>query len=43
MPENALPGAIVNDSAEYTVILANGSFPRRKCLLEMLHAAARIV
>ena len=30
-------------SADYTVILANGSFPRRKCLLEMLHAAARIV
>lgn len=43
MPENALPGAIVSDSAEYTVILANGSFPRRKCLLETLHAAARIV
>ena len=30
-------------SAQYTVILANGSFPRRKCLLETLHAAARIV
>ena len=43
MPENALPGGIVSESAEYTVILANGSFPRRKCLLETLHAAARIV
>ena len=43
MPENALAGAIVSESAEYTVILANGSFPRRKCLLETLHAAARIV
>ena len=30
-------------SAQYTVILANGSFPRRKCLLDILHAAARIV
>ena len=30
-------------SAQYTVILANGSFPRRKCLLETLRAAARIV
>ncbi len=30
-------------SADYTVILANGSFPRRKCLLETLRAAARIV
>ncbi len=29
--------------AQYTVILANGSFPRRKCLLETLRAAARIV
>ena len=33
----------MNGSADYTVILANGSFPRRKCLLEMLRAAARIV
>ena len=33
----------MRDSAEYTVILANGSFPRRKCLLETLRAAARIV
>jgi thiamine pyrophosphokinase len=30
-------------SAQYTVILANGSFPRRKCLLETLRAASRIV
>lgn len=30
-------------SGQYTVILADGSFPRRKCLLETLHAAARIV
>ena len=30
-------------SADITVILANGSFPRRKCLLEMLRSAARIV
>ena len=30
-------------SADITVILANGSFPRRKCLLETLRAAARIV
>ncbi len=30
-------------SGQYTVILANGSFPHRKCLLETLHAAARIV
>ena len=43
MPENTFPGAIVSDLAEYTVILANGSFPRRKCLLETLRAAARIV
>lgn len=43
MPENVVAGAIVSESAEYTVILANGSFPRRKCLLETLHAAARIV
>jgi len=43
MPENAVAGAIVSEPAEYTVILANGSFPRRKCLLETLHAAARIV
>ena len=28
---------------DYTVILANGSFPRRKCLLEMLRNAGRIV
>ena len=33
----------MSGSADYTVILANGSFPRRKCLLEMLRAAARIV
>ena len=33
----------MGSSADYTVILANGSFPRRKCLLEMLRAAARIV
>ena len=33
----------MSGSAQYTVILANGSFPRRKCLLDMLHAAARIV
>jgi len=43
MPENALPEAIVSDSADITVILANGSFPRRKCLLETLRTAARIV
>lgn len=30
-------------SGQYTVILANGSFPRRKCLLETLRTAARIV
>ena len=33
----------MSGSADCTVILANGSFPRRKCLLEMLRAAARIV
>ena len=33
----------MSGSADYTVILANGSFPRRKCLLETLRAAARIV
>jgi thiamine pyrophosphokinase len=33
----------VGGSAQYTVILANGSFPRRKCLLETLRSAARIV
>ena len=33
----------MSGSAQYTVILANGSFPRRKCLLETLRAAARIV
>ena len=33
----------MSGSADYTVILANGSFPRRKFLLEMLHAAVRIV
>ena len=33
----------MNRFADITVILANGSFPRRKCLLETLHAAARIV
>jgi len=33
----------VNGSSDITVILANGSFPRRKCLLEILRAAARIV
>jgi len=33
----------MGDSADITVILADGSFPRRKCLLETLHAAARIV
>ena len=33
----------MGSSADYTVILANGSFPRRKCLLEMLRAASRIV
>ena len=33
----------MNNSADITVILANGSFPRRKCLLEMLHSAAHIV
>ena len=33
----------MDSSVQYTVILANGSFPRRKCLLEILHAAARIV
>jgi thiamine pyrophosphokinase len=33
----------MSGSADYTVILANGSFPRRKCLLEMLRAAGRIV
>ena len=30
-------------SGQYTVILANGSFPRRKCLLETLRAVPRIV
>ena len=30
-------------SGQYTVILANGSFPRRKCLLETLRTASRIV
>ena len=43
MPENVLAEAIVSDSADITVILANGSFPRRKCLLKMLQTAARIV
>jgi thiamine pyrophosphokinase len=33
----------VSGSADFTVILANGSFPRRKCLLELLRAAGRIV
>ena len=33
----------MSGSADYTVILANGSFPRRKCLLDTLRAAARIV
>lgn len=33
----------MSGSADYTVILANGSFPRRKCLLETLCAASRIV
>ena len=33
----------MDSSVQYTVILANGSFPRRKCLLEILHAAARVV
>ena len=33
----------MSGSAQCTVILANGSFPRRKCLLETLRAAARIV
>ena len=33
----------MSGSADYTVILANGSFPRRKCLLETLCAAGRIV
>ena len=33
----------MSGSADYTVILANGSFPRRKCLLETLHAAGHIV
>ncbi len=33
----------MSGSADYTVILANGSFPRRKCLLETLRAAGRIV
>lgn len=43
MPENTFPEAIVSDSKDITVILANGSFPRRKCLLETLRAAGRIV
>ena len=33
----------MSGSADDTVILANGSFPRRKCLLETLRAAGRIV
>ena len=33
----------MSGSADYTVILANGSFPRRKCLLETLCAAGHIV
>ena len=33
----------MSGSADYTVILANGSFPRRKCLLETLRAAGHIV
>ena len=33
----------MSGSTDITVILANGSFPRRKCLLEMLRAAGRIV
>lgn len=33
----------MSDSADITVILADGSFPRRKRLLETLHGAARIV
>ena len=33
----------MNPAAEYTVILANGSFPRRKSLLALLHGASHIV
>ncbi len=33
----------MSDSAEYTVFLANGSFPRRKCLLETLQTDERII
>ena len=33
----------MNPAAEYTVILANGAFPRRKALLALLHGASHIV
>ncbi|MDD6337378.1 MAG: thiamine diphosphokinase [Lentisphaeria bacterium] len=33
----------MNPEPEYTVILANGAFPRRKSLLALLHGAAHIV
>ena len=33
----------MSSAAEYTVILANGSFPRRKSLLALLHGASHIV
>ena len=33
----------MNPESEYTVILANGSFPRRKSLLALLHGASHIV